>query len=619
LERTRFFLILLGAWVAGAWSLPGDASVLPSETDSSRIRASGTREMGRTLLRHRLDWFDASDLGEFRVLDTSLFRYAGDPGVWAGESFLHVGWAHRADSGWGLSWKLWNRTNGLGAPEASVAENAWRQWGMVRRVVGDSSLAGALSLGALLERVDPGSNSPGIAVYQASPEGLFGAGSWSVEGQWAGLEETPARVSGEWSDLFEGTSLRQTKTSLLGSIQASLSGEGTDTARLDLAHDSVRQRSAYLLADRTQAQRNASISWVLPIGSQNLSVAGAWNRDRFEDHSGRNPGLVKTTAGLDAAIRGGLGGGWRHAHSFQWTDEERIWKTPNTGTLLEAELQMAQDRKDRDDIAQRGLLDTIGWSTDRWGGVGIAFGVAQSLRTIRHPLNETPSSADRPDEDVSKRQFGVDLRWDRFSWNGRSLFSWSTQWQEDVYLRAVHSAQTWKRSENRLGLNFALPVVAWARPDLALWAREQRNVWRFLSDRREGLLEYGITTGGELGPAEAPWATLQWTRWQVKTGATVGEAFAPDRVQDEWLPEARGFVRWKSGWCLEPWVKLMWERVSVWDGSDWILDNRTVSRRAGADLRWEAPHGRVSASVARVWNHLEKDAWVGSIEAGLSW
>lgn len=619
MERTRIFLILLGVWCSGAWSLPGDATIAPPEADSSRIRVSGSQELGRTLLRHRLDWIDDPEAVSFRVLDTSLFRYAGDPGIWAGESFLHAAWARRSDSGWALSWKLWNRTNGLGAPEASAAENAWRQWGEARRVFGDSSLAAALSLGGLLERVDPGSNSLGIAVAQPSPRGLYGAASWSAEGHWSGLTETPARVEGRWSDLFDGTSLRQTSTSLRGDIQASLAGDGSDTVRLELAHDSARQRSTYLLTDRTQAQRVALVSWVLPLGSQNLSVAGSWDRNRFEDYAGRNPGLVRTGAAMDAAIRGRLGAGWRHDHAFRWSDEERIWKTPNTGSLVEAELQMAQDRKDQDDIAERGLVDTIGWFADRWGGVGIAFALAQSLRSIRHPLNEAPASADRPDEDISKRQFGLDLRWDRFSWNGRSLFNWSTQFQEDVYLRAVHSARTWKRSENRLGLNLSIPLAAWARPDLGLWAREQRNVWRFLPDRREGLLEYGVTTGGEIGPAEAPWASIQWTRWQVKTGATVGEAFAPDRVQDEWLPEARAFVRGKQGWSLEPWAKLMWERVAVWDGTDWVLDNRTVSQRAGVDVRWEAFRGRVYGSVARVWSHLEEDAWIGSIEAGWAW
>ena len=619
LERTRIFLILLGTWACGAWSLPEDASILPPVTDSSRIRVSGAREMGRTLLRHRLDWFDTSASHLLRVMDTSLFRYAGDPGSWAGESFLHVGFAKRSDSASGISWRLWNRTNGLGAPDPSIAENAWRQWGQVRKAVGDSSLAGAVSLGALLEHVDPGSNSLGISVYQPSPQGLFGAGSWSAEGQWAGLGETPARVAGEWSDLFEGTSLRQTKTVLMGSLQASLAGDGSDTARLVAAHDSVRQRSTYLLTDRAQAQRNAQVSWSLPIGSQNMSVMGLWDRNRFEDYSGRNPGLVRTGVELDAAIRGRLGNGWRHEHSFQWTDEERVWKTPNTGTLLEAELQMAQDRKDQDDIAQRGLVDTIGWSLERWGGVGFALSLAQSLRSIRHPLNETPTTADRPDEDLSKRQLGVDLRWDRLSWSGRSVFTWSTQIQEDVYLRAVHSAQTWERNENRLGLNLAFPVADWFRPNLALWAREQRNVWRFLPDRREGLLEYGTTMGGEVGPTDAPWASLQWTRWQVKTGATVGEAFAPDRIQDEWLPELRGFVRDKSGWNVQPWVKLMWERVTVWDGSEWILDNRTISQRAGVDLRWESLHGILTGSVARVWDHFQADEWIGSMEAGLAW
>lgn len=617
--RTRNFLIVLGTWAAGAWSLPGDTLILPPAMDSSRVRVSGDREMGRTLLRHRLEWVGSPASGEWRVLDTSLFRYAGDPEIWAGEAYLHAGWAQRSDSGWGVSWRLWNRTNGLGAREASVAENAWRQSAMGRLAIGDSSLAGGLSLGALLERVDPGTQSPGIGVDETTPDGLYGAGSWAAEGRWAGLSQTPARLEGQWSDLFPGSSLRQTHTSLHGSIRASLSGDGTDTASLDFAHDSLRQRSTYFLTDRAHTQRQARVAWTLPVGSQNLSMAGSWDRNRFEDHARRNPGLVRTGSQMDLALGGPLRGGWRHGHAFLWSDEKRVWNTPRTGDLLANELQAAQDRRDQDAIAERILADTLGWRTERFGGGGVWVGLVQSLRAIRHPLNETPTSADRPDEDVSKRQLFLELQWDRFSWNGRSLFSWSILAQEDAYLRAVHSAHSWKRGENRLGLNLAVPLTNWLRPDLSVWAREQRNVWRFLPDRREGLLEYGMTGGGEFGPVDAAWLSLQWTRWRVKTGMTIGDDFAPDRIQDEWLPEARAYLRWGENWIFEPWFKRMLERVRVWEGADWMLDNRSVSQRLGGDLRWEFPRGGIQGSVAKVWNHFEEDAWIGSIAAHWAW
>lgn len=617
--RTRNYLIVLGIWAARAWSLPGDTLILPPAMDSSRLRVSGDREMGRTLLRHRFEWVGPPAMGAWRVLDTSLFRYAGDPEIWAGEAYLHAGWAQRLNSGWGASWRLWNRTNGLGAREASVAENAWRQSAMGRFAVGDSSLAGGLSLGTLLERVDPGTQSPGIGVDETTPDGLYGAGSWTAEGRWAGGSQTPARLEGQWSDLFPGSSLRQTHTSLHGSIAASLSGDGTDTASLDFAHDSLRQRSTYFLTDRVHTQRQARVGWTLPVGSQNLSMAGSWDRNRFEDQARRNPGLVRTGSQMDLALGGPLRRGWRHGHAFLWSHEKRVWNTPRNGDLLANELQAAQDRRDQDAIAERILADTLGWRTERFGGGGFWVGLVQSLRAIRHPLNETPTSADRPDEDVSKRQLFLEIQWDRFSWNGRSLFSWSILAQEDAYLRAVHSAQTWKRGENRLGLNLAVPLTSWLRPDLSVWAREQRNAWRFLPDRREGLLEYGMTGGGEFGPVDAPWLSLQWTRWRVKTGTTIGDDFAPDRIQDEWQPEARAYVRWGGNWIFEPWFKRMLERVRVWEGTDWMLDNRSVSQRLGGDLRWELPRGGIQGSVAKVWNHFEEDAWIGSIAANWAW
>lgn len=612
-------MILLGTAVASGWSLPGDSLVLPVGLDSTRVRAEGDRVQGRTLLRHRIEWIQVTDQGQMRLSDTSLFRFAGDPGMWAGESFLHAGWAQREDSGWGASWMLWNRTNGLGAREASLSENAWRQKVLARLALGDSSLSGAVSLGGLLERADPGSASQGITSTELPPKGVYGAGTWSMEGRWAGGRETPSLLSGQWSDLFQGSSLRQSRTAIGGSIQASLAGEGRDTARLEASHDSVRQRSIYLLTDRSDVHRYAGASWILPIGNHRLMVAAAWDQNRYEDYSGRNPWLIKTGSEFGGGIQGPIGAGWKHGHGFQWSQAERIWQTPGTGDLLAAELQAAQDRRDRDNTVEYMLADTLGWHTERWGGVGFDLGLLQALRSTRHPLNQTPTQVDRPDEDVSKRQFLVDLRWDRMAWNGKPILSWTSFQQEDVYLKAVHSARTWAREENRLGFNIAIPFTAWIRPDLGFWAREQRNSWRFLADRREGLLEYGVVWGGEAGPVDAPWVSLQWSRWQVKTGGIVGEDFAPDRIQDEWLPDLRGYVRWGSGWTFEPWLGGQLERVTIWDGSDWVSDNRSRTMRWGGDLLWELSHGGVQGSVGRVWNDPGENVWIGSASARWAW
>ncbi len=226
--------------------------------------------------------------------------------------------------------------------------------------------------------------------------------------------------------------------------------------------------------------------------------------------------------------------------------------------------------------------------------------------------------ADRPDEDLSKRQWVVGIRSDFLAWGGRHLLSWTGLSQEDVFLRAVRSGESGERIENKLGLNLSLPVFELARPQLRGWARELRDSWRFLPDQREGLLEYGMQGGGEIGPADAPWFVAHWTRWRTKTGSMVGEDFAPDRIQDVWQPEARGFLRGGLAWVVEPWGRYQIERDDSWNGTGWT-GSRYSSARAGADLSWSGGGIELRASLARVWFDPGADDWVGSFSARRAW
>lgn len=618
--RKPILLIQLGVFAVGAWALPGDSLVVVANIDSSRLAISGDRELGRSFLRHRLEWLRTGKDWTFAVRDTSLFRLSGEPGIWGGESFLDAGWHQRPDSGFGIgaSWKLWNRTDGIGAPDASLAENAWRQFAVVRGTTGDSSWAVAASLGALAEQADPGLASQGIRFGEPSSDALHGAGFWSLEGSWSGFESAPARVDASWSDLIGSSTLRQARVLFDASIEASLAGEGRDTARLEAWFDSTRSRSVHFLSDRADARRGANVAWVFPAGRQTLRVAAGWQRVVADDFADRVSDLERTESNWEIEFGGVLPKGWMHRNVFFRRDEERAWRTSPTGDPLDDAMNAARDARDRNETGEFGLADTVSWRTDRWGGVQIDLGLAQSLRSVRHPSNAQPSMADRPDEDLSKRQWIVGIRSDFFAWGGRHFLSWTGLSQEDVFLRAVRSGESSERIENKLGLNLSLPVFEMARPQLRVWGRELRDSWRFMPGQREGLLEYGMQGGGEIGPVDAPWFVAHWTRWRTKTGSMVGDAFAPDRIQDVWQPEARGFLAWGQAWMFEPWGRYQVERDESWSGTDWVR-GRYSNARAGADLSWSGDGIELRASLARVWFDPGADDWVGRFSARRAW
>jgi hypothetical protein len=610
---------LIGGLATAGWTLPGDSLVSLGGFDSSRVLVAVDRQQGRTLMRHKLSLVRSTEDWSLRFVDTSLFRYAGTPGILGGETLLQMGWMQRADSGWSASWRLWNRADGLTAPDPSLGENAWRQMPMARGAMGVGSLATSLALGALLERTDPGRASPGFRGDDEPPRGLRGAGAWAWEGAWAGFAESPASFGAHWSDLFASTALHQASLGLEAAIQASLLGEGRDSLRLEIAADSSRVRSGYLLSDRADAQRYAGVRWTLPAGRQTWNASGSvWNTIA-RDFSGRNADLTKNGFDGMVGLDGPLLRGWRHRQVFEFTDEKRVLTSASTGDLLADEITKAQDRRDRDQTSTYTLSDSLHWRTERWSGIDIAFGVTQSLRTIRHPSNPSPVSADRPDEDVARKQFSVLLRSDKVLSGDKPTLAWTSMTQQDVYLRAVHSFNSWNRDENRLSANLTIPVNEYARPVLAGWAREQRDSWRFQPSKRKGRLEYGMTLGAEVGPQRLPWASFQWTRWEVKSGDVRGEDFAPDQIQDVWDPEIRGYYRWNDRLRVEPWSSLYLERVESWQGKGWNVGVRSRSVRVGGDLVQDGPSGGFTFSCGRLWNSPGEDAWIGSLSARYTW
>lgn len=609
--------IWLCGFAAGAWALPGDTLVSIPGIDSSRLFLSGERDLGRSMLRHRIDLVGERGGWNLVLRDTSLLRLSHEPGIWSGETFLQTGLFRRPDSGIGVSWKLWNRTNGLGASDPSLAEDAWRQNGWLRYALGDSVRGVAASAGWIAEKADPGSTSQGISKEALPSDALHATGLWGIEGSWSGFASAPTTIQASWTDHVGGTTLKQARTSIDASVIASIAGEGRDTLRAGFWHDSTRTRSIHFLSDRSEVRRGADAAWRLPAGDQELGVWASWERVASRDLSDRVPDLERTGSNLGVEFGGSLPRGFSHRHLLYRRDEERIWNSTISGDPLDAELRSAQDRRDRDKTGEFGLADTLAWKTSRWGGLRLELGLAQSLRSIRHPQNGEPAEADRPDEDLSRRQLGIGVRSDLLAWGERPLFSWTVLSQRDVFPRAVHSIQTTDRIENKLGASVSIPVADHVRPQMYAWAREMRDTWRFQEGREDGLLEYGLRAGGELGPVDAPWLAAHWARWRIKTGPVEGSDFAPDRIQDVWQPEVRGFLR-GGPWSLEPWLRHQIEREDSWNGSGWS-SGRYSARRIGADLARVASRMELRASVARVWLEPGDDDWVGSLSAKGAW
>src|ERR1035437_6572183 len=482
----------------GAMCLPMDTVFFLPEADTAKIYVSGQHQTGRSTFNARAVEMDSASWGTWKTQDTALLRQNED-GIWAGDAF----WAASLTRGSvDVVWRWWTRTNGLGAPDASLADHAWLQEALARwRAPLPWGLRAGLLGGGLVEHQDPGTVTLGLDPGQIPGKGAA-TGLWGTEAGWAGGTSIPSSVEAMGLEDQGNALLPISRRSVGATFAASLSGDGSDSLHLYGGWDSLRLRSERFLTDRTEGVRQAGGLWSLPAGGQIWTFDGLWISSDRRDLTGRSQGQDLTGTYGDVDLSGNLGAGWSHHHRLSRSMEDRTW-------FSEDSMLASQDRKDRDRTEILMLSDTLRWTTDRAGGWTALAGLVQSLRQVRHPWNPTPSSTDRPDEDLSRRTLTGSVFSSEWGWGEHPLVTWNTLLQEDVFPRGVQSIQTSRRLENRFSADLdpsPLDVARlagqdsschWLRPIGGVWGREQRNLWRFDSSRTEGLLEEGWSVGLE--------------------------------------------------------------------------------------------------------------------------
>ena len=627
MRRAARTIAWIASWAGCAPGLPFDTLFSPAPADSSGFSVSTDRETGRDRMRIRLLDRDSMGGGSWTTLDTGLAR-SNEQGTWSGDLLLSNSWNRDSLD---LLWRMWTRFGGLGAPDPSVSDHAWLQQAIARwRLPQWTPIRFSIAGGAAMERQDPGSLS--LPLFPGSPPGRFASAAlWGGEMAWAREGgDLPADFEASMLEDQGSGRLRLSRKSLQGTVAASLSGDGTDSLRLSASWDSLRLRSLELGSDRSESQRSAGATWDLRAGRQLWTVDGNWSSSSRRDQTGRSQGQDLSGWSLSLDVQGPLGGGWSHRQRLSRSFDDRSWFTPRTGDAQLDSAAAEQDLRDGDRVRTLQLSDTLRFATDRAGGWSVWAGAVQSLRQGRHPWNASPSELDRPNEDLSRRILTLSTSSPAWSPADRPLASWTGLVQQDVFPLAVQSIATNRRGETRFSVDLD-PSIAdlgnWfgsdsglLRPVGGFWGREQRNRWRFDTSRTEGLLEEGWWAGCEGGPKSSPRLVARWKRWTTWTGSLQGETFAPDRIQEDWAVDLQASIPLRDTLLQAlPWFRHQVERIRAWDGSGWTGVVRALSGRAGMDLSWIRPQGRLRVGAGREWSLPGWNGWLGSLQAEMRW
>lgn len=603
--RSSWVVHIFGAFAA-AHALPLDslfavpATLEPGlssrmETENDRIQA-GAKAMFQN--------FGDSSLV---VWDTFLVRR--DPTTDAsGEKTIQALWSNGS---FDASGKFLGRTGGLGATTPSIAEHAWLVQGLGRWRWSLDSVKGGLLGGILSEAQDPGSITQPLEPGERAGSGGTNAQA-GLELAWHGGSELSPYLEGFVLQDLVPSQLRWSRAAFNAGASASIAGDGSDSLHLRIGWDTLRLRSSRISANLGEGNASGGADWTLRIGRQTWLLEGDWERSIHNDATCRSPGLERQSSLGAASVSSPIRHGISHGHRLELSFESRAWWTsPLAGT---PDLWAGEDRKNDDETRLLRLSDSLMWSTPDTSWT-ISVVIQQSLSEVRHPENETPSASDRPDEDLSVRMLTFMARSRRFAPADRPLASWTTVFQEDVFPRSSQSIRTSSRRENRLAGDVAVPVHDIFRPLAGLWAREQRNTWRFDSTRAGGLLDLGWSVGLESGPQESPWATVRFSSWTIKTGALLADAFAPDRIQDDWSLSLAGDAPVTQEISVAPWGRWQLERSRSWDGTGWTAVDRSTTSRLGADATWTSETLVFSLGAGHQWNDPGIDSWIARGEA----
>lgn len=562
-------------------------------------------ENDRALVHGRLL---VSGLADSSVVVWDTFQLQRAPtGSGSGDEAFQTIWSRGTND---AMFRLLARTNGLGALDPSIAEHAWLSQALARWRWSTPSFRGGVLGGVLVESQDPGSTTQPLEPTR--PIGTKAANAQGgIELSWHGTSELAPFAEGYLLQDLAPSQLRWSKAAFSAGASTSLAGDGSDSLHLDIGWDTLRLQSSRFAANLGEGNASAQALWSLRAGRQAWTLEGSLTRSVHNDAACRSPGSERSSRSAAAMFSSPLPAGASHGHRLELDFQTRRWWTsPLAGS---PDLWAGEDKKNDDETRFLRLSDSLLWiSADSAWTFSVIL--QQSLSEVRHPENESPSASDRPDEDLSVRMLTFLARSRAFAPSDRPVASWTTLFQQDVFPRSTQSIRTFDRSENRLAADVALPVHDIFRPLLGGWAREQRNNWKFDSSRASGLLDIGWTCGMEFGPSQEPWLSLRFANWTIKTGSLIAEAFAPDRIQDDWSLTLGGTFPVTSAANVSPWGLWQLERTRSWDGTAWTGSDRSTTSRVGSDASYRGESADFSLGAGHQWSDPGIDSWIARVE-----
>lgn len=588
------FSLFAAPWAQDSYMLPSDTILHPS-WESQGLSLEVRHEFQRTLVRPGLAWQD-SILGSLvELLDTSCVVRNPSPSRWDGQHGLHATVSRPLSTGSGIfSLQQLGQFEGQLSDSAALAGSHTRSRVLAGWEQPWNSFRWGGWLGLLWEHDDPSSGSLPLDPGRSAHRGNTTTALAGLGGLWTLSEEDLPREFAAHVQRDQGDAeLREESADLRARWSTTESPFGRLFA--EGAIDASRRRSELLGIDRDVVRREASLAWVGSALGQELTLRPhAADTVQF-DYSGRIPGEDSRGWGMGADLAGALPSGLIHRHVVQWDRTDR--------SVMDMEGNRSGLEKSQS--SENGTLflsDTLGWKTSAFGGLTMRGGWARSILRSRHPENPDPGVSDRPDQDLSETGVGFSVRDSVLARGEDPLFSWSWIGRDEVYLRAVRSADTRRLEGHRISIDAAFQP---ARRIVLEWggnAREQRTTYRFDSTRDAGLMEIQWDAAVQEGPVARPharaWIEQRWT-WM---GSLEGEDFAVEDRTILWKPGARIWWRPSKTWSLSPWVEYWLESSRTWDGTRMAENPRQTELRVALDFESEiGESGRASATVKKIY------------------
>ena len=609
---------LLGAVVVFAQDEGGDPLVLPSDTilhpswNSQGLSLGVRHEFDRTVVRPGIAWQDSIAGSLVELLDTSCIVHNPTPSRMDGEHGLHLAVSRNLLAGTGVfSWQQLAQFEGQFADSLAMAGShsrgrvlaGWeRPW--------DAFRWGGW-LGLLWEYSDPSMGNLSLVPDEMAYRGTAATAVGGLEAGWSVSEKDLPREIAAHVQRDQGEAeLREESADL----RARWATRETDFGHVlaEGVFDAARRRSEMLGFDRNLIRREASVAWGRGAFGQELSLRSNAADTASWDYTGRVPGEESRGFGWAAGLEGALPAGFSHRHDLLWARSDRSVMDVDGNR---GDLEKSQSSENR----VLCLADTLGWTTSRLGGLRIRAGWLRSLARSRHPENPDPGVSDRPDQDVSETGLGASLRDSMLARGDKPLVSWSWLGRDEVYLRAVRSAETRRLEGHRLSIDVGIRPARRISLEMGSNAREQRTTYRFDSTRDAGLMEWQWDAAVQEGPSDRPNFRLSIEQRWTWTGSLEGEDFAVENRMLHWKPGARAWWRPTRNWAVSPWTEYWLETSRTWDGIRLASDPRQTEWRLALDGDALFEQGAAHLSVQRILADPGTDDWRVSGEGRWIW